>query len=319
MKIAAIVTTYNDGYKLQEWVKHHQDYKDELYMHIIVDNCSDPEYLKEVEKVFTNSVILKRSTNGGCTAAYNDGIEYALRCPEVDAIMLIGNDIRLEKGGASILYDFLMSNEQYGMVSPILLEKDSDKILCFGCGILKSLSMELFNAGENINNVTINTREAKSLAGGMNLSKREFYEIVGLQDEKLFMYSDEVDMGIRARQRNFKMAVTKDVKSWHQHINERVQSDTRHPFCSYLIGRNKLYLANKHFNFSRILYVFLYYAIKVFMGCAISVVKLNKKAFKSNLWLFYGVINGLYGNMKHNKYSKPFPDEIIKETTNKIV
>ncbi|MHA1410726.1 MAG: glycosyltransferase family 2 protein, partial [Candidatus Odinarchaeia archaeon] len=272
MKIAAIVTTYNDGYKLKEWIINHQEYKDELYMHIIVDNCSEPEYLEKVEKEFTDSVIIKRSSNGGCTAAYNDGIKYALNYPEVDAIMLIGNDMKLEKSGATKLYNFLMSDDKYDIVAPILLEKDSNKISDFGCKISKSLSMVPFNVGENINDITVNIHEAEALTGGMNLAKREFYEIVGLQDEMLFMYSDEVDMGIRAFQNNFKMAAYKDAKSWHQHINNSIQGDTRHPFSSYLIGRNKVYLSKKHFNFPRTLYVFLYYTIKALRGCVISIV-----------------------------------------------
>ena len=45
------------------------------------------------------------------------------------------------------------------------------------------------------------------MSGGMNLGKREFYEKVGLQDEKLFMYSDEVDIGTRAKKLGFKMMI----------------------------------------------------------------------------------------------------------------
>lgn len=309
MKIAAVVITYNDGYKLKEWVEHYQEYKDEIYMHIIVDNYSEPEYLKKVEEVFTDSIIIKRMSNGGCTAAYNDGIKYALNCSEVDAIMLIGNDIRLEQGGTTILYNFLMKNKQYGMVSPVLLEKDSNIISDFGCKISKLLSMEPFNVGEDIDDVDIKSREVEALTGGMNLSKRELYEIVGIQDENLFMYSDEVDMGIRAQKNNFKMAVILDARAWHQHINFNVESNARHPFSSYLIGRNKVYLAKKHLSFSRTIYVFSCYSIRALRGIIASIVKCNKYTFQSNLWLIYGLINGLFGNMKQNKYSKPSADK----------
>jgi GT2 family glycosyltransferase len=309
MNIAAVVITYNDGYKLNEWVMHHQQYKDELYMHIIVDNCSDPEYVKKVEKTFSDSVIIKRSSNGGCTSAYNDGINYALSFPEVDAIMLIANDIKLEAGGTTILYDFLMKDDRYGMVAPVLLEKDSDIISDFGCKITPFLTMDPYNSGDNVYDVIDNIHDAEALTGGMNLSKREFYEVVGLQDENLFMYSDEVDMGLRARKKNFKMAATKSVKSWHQHINNSVKSDTRHPFSSYLIGRNKVYLSKKHYNIFKAIYVFLYLAKKAITGCTISIIKKSETSLQSNLWLLKGAINGLIGNMKHNKYSKPVPDE----------
>lgn len=313
MNVAAIVITYNDGYKLKEWVEHHQEYKDELYMHIIVDNGSSQEYLKMVEENFPKSIIIKRDTNGGCTAAYNDGIKYALKFPEVDSIMLIGNDIKLEKGGTTKLYNYLMGKKQYGMVAPILLEKDSDVIADFGCKISKSLSMIPFAAGRNINEVSVMEYDSEALTGGMNLSKREFYEIVGLQDEKLFMYSDEVDIGIRAKKNNLKMAATKDVKAWHQHINMDVKSNFRHPFSSYLIGRNKVYLAKKHFNALKTINVFNKYLLNALKGCIFAYIRRNDKAWISNLWMIYGALNGLVGNMKLNKYCKPYQE--TKENT----
>ena len=99
MNIAAITITYNDGYKFKEWVEHYQEYKSELYLHIIVDNGSEDEYMAQLKSTFTDSIIIERGKNGGCTHAYNDGIRYALNDKHVDAIMLIGNDIKLSVHG----------------------------------------------------------------------------------------------------------------------------------------------------------------------------------------------------------------------------
>ena len=44
MKIAAITLTRNDDFRLVPWKMYFQDYKDELYEHIVVDNGSTPEY-----------------------------------------------------------------------------------------------------------------------------------------------------------------------------------------------------------------------------------------------------------------------------------
>ena len=38
MKIAAITLTRNDDFRLVPWKMYFQDYKDELYEHIVVDN-----------------------------------------------------------------------------------------------------------------------------------------------------------------------------------------------------------------------------------------------------------------------------------------
>lgn len=256
MKVAAIVITYNDDYKIEEWVEHHQSYKNELFYHIIVDNGSKPQYLEMVKNSFPDSHIIKRSTNGGCTGAYNDGIRFALSDIEVDAIMLIGNDMKLETESINKLYDFLNSNAQYGMVAPILLGKDCDIVDDFGCEVSKTLYMQPSGVGKHISEINEDKRVVTAVTGGMNMAKREFYEKVGLQDENLFMYSDEVDMAIRAKKAGYKMAVTKSAKAWHQHVNPK-NANSRNGYTTFLINRNKIYLGYKHFSFKRVFQIFL--------------------------------------------------------------
>lgn len=295
MKVAAIVVTYNDGFKFKEWTKHYEIYKDEVYKYVIVDNGSKKEYLDQVRGYFKDADILTRQDNGGCTAAYNDGIKHALKDPEVDAIMLIGNDMMLEKGGVTKLYEFLMSDKSYGMVAPIMFEKDSDVVADFGCGIKKSLYLEPFAVGERYNTIKVKKRIVSATTGGMNLSKVSFYKEVGLQDETLFMYSDEVDMGIRSKIAGYKMAVTSEVKSWHQHINP-ANSNRRLVYSDYLIGRNKLYLGWKHFGLPKVAYLFISQNL-IFFKRFLSCIK-NRKSQKPNFYYLWGVYSGLFRNMK---------------------
>lgn len=305
MKIAAITITYNDDYKFKEWVEHYNEYKDELFLHIIVDNGSKPDYLNLVEKTFVNSTIIKRTTNGGCTSAYNDGIRLALSNPDVDAIILIGNDIKLEPGGIIKCYEFLKSDPSLGMIEPVLLEKDSMIINNFGCEITKKLTMKSYMAGKHISELVENYHYAEAVAGGMNLATREFYEVVGLQDEKLFMYSDEVDMGLRAKKLGIKMAATKDAFAWHQHINENKIVNKRHPFSMYLIARNKVYLARKHFGRRESITEYFYFIFISTKQLTIQIVKMRKSYIIDHMWSIIGAFNGLIGNMKPNKYSIP--------------
>ena len=52
MKIAAITLTRNDDFRLVPWKMYFQDYKDELYEHIVVDNGSTPEYQRKLREAF---------------------------------------------------------------------------------------------------------------------------------------------------------------------------------------------------------------------------------------------------------------------------
>lgn len=304
MKLASITINYNNGYKLKEWRKWYDEYKDSIGLHIIVDNGSQPDELELVEKTFPDSHIIKLGFNGGCTIAYSAGIRYALKQPDITHIALIGSDLRLEKEALIKCVELLESDPELGMVAPVLLNADSDVVADFGDIIADNLSLVEYGKGKHLKDIPVKWRYCEAVTGGMNVSKRSFYETtVGLQDEKLFMYSDEVDMGLRARKAGVKLAVTKEAVSWHQHINPPGLK-ARHPFSNYLIARNKVYLGKKHFGRVKQLKIFN----KFFFQNLILYIKLLL-TWKHNMlvyprWAMIGAWNGLIGNMKENKYSK---------------
>ena len=247
MKIAMITISYNDDYKFKEWCNYYDEYKDDIDYHIIVDNGSEERFLKQVEDYFTSSIIIKRTTNGGCTSAYNDGLRYILDNTDADAIALWGNDVRIRKGDMRKLYDYLYSEDELGMVAPVVLRKDSNIIEDFGVKI-NSLRVRYIYKGDNLSCISGTKRMHVDLVpGGINLSKRAFYEKVGLQDENIFMYCDERDMYYRAKKCGFIEGVTAEAVSWHQHIasphkGKRLDS-------TFLIARNRTYLEKKHNGF----------------------------------------------------------------------
>lgn len=301
MKIAAITITYNDGYKFKEWCNHYEKYKEEIFLHIIIDNNSTDDYLSKVKSYFKNSLIIEMGYNGGCTASYNAGIKHALADHNVDAIALIGNDMMIEKGDMTKLYKFLYSNKKFGMVEPLILEKDGT-INDFGCEISNFLTLKPYMSGMKITDISKPFHICTTVTGGMNLAKRKFYEEVGLQDENLFMYSDEVDMGLRAKEKGFLMAATKEAIAWHMHINES-SNDRRHPFSLYLIARNKVYLGRKHFGTNKALYIFNYFIYDSLKGFILNTIRWKPFLLREYQWQLYGAIAGLTNNMRPNKYS----------------
>lgn len=299
MNIAGITITLNDGYKLKEWKKWYEEYKDELSLHIIVDNGSCCEYLSEIKSTFKNSLFITRTNNGACTIAYNDGIRKALEFADIDGIMLIGNDVRVKRGSITKLYHFLYSDEKIGIVSPICLMKDSMVVEDFGSSITKYLTMNAneSGAGRNLDEILEEVRFTETVLGGCCLAKPEFYKRVGLQDEKLFMYSDEVDTGIRAKKAGYKLGFIKSAEAWHQHINPGNKRYRNH-MAPYLINRNKVYLALKHFGISRAFLIFCFQCLN------------NSRLILKNIfepegrrYFTYGIkgsLAGLMGNMKND-------------------
>ena len=302
MKIAVVSMTRNDDFRLNHWKQYFEDYRDELYKHIVVDNGSSFEYINDLKKHFPDSTIIELGYNGGCTGAYNAGIKYALSDPKVEAIALIGNDVKIEKGGLTKLYKLLFSHPDYGMVGPVILKKDSDIIESFGCSLnLRTGLSTILNSGRNISELRGKTMEVGYVAGGANISKRSFYETdgVGLQDENLFMYGDERNMALRAVRKGYKEIVTSDVLAWHQHINKQYLSgkneDARNPMVGFLIARNFTYTQKEFFN-RRITYIAVAYlllnAVAVFLRHITN--KTRRQYFYNYL---KGIKAGLRGNM----------------------
>lgn len=303
MKIAVITITYNDVNRLEQWRMLYDRYSHHIYTHIIVDNASEKEYLNNVKKTFPDSVVLERESNGGCTGAYNDGIKYALYSTDCDAIAVIGNDTRVSKNFYPVLYDYLFSDEKLGMVSSVALIKDTDIINNNGHTISSTLYMISTDHGKLISDVN-KSQYTQMVLGGNNLARRSFYEKVGLQDEKLFMYSDEIDTALRSSKLGIKLGVTSQATSMHYHIPYSVELSSPY-FSSYLIQRNKVYLAGKHFGYFKKLYLFLIYLIIDVRTMLIGIFRRDKSSFLKGKTSLIGAWNGLIGYMGFNKYFNP--------------
>ena len=68
-------------------------------------------------------------------ASYNLAIKYILEKTDADSILQITNDLRIEKGGLAQIHEILFREQQYGMISPILLKKDSEIVENYGAEI----------------------------------------------------------------------------------------------------------------------------------------------------------------------------------------
>lgn len=148
MRIAGVSMTYNDGYKLKEWISHYQIYKDQLEIFVIVDNASDESYKKELKESFPEAIIIERASNGGCTAAYNDGIRYVLENTDIESIAIIGNDIKPTPGCLPAMYNYLYSEKELSCINSAILIKWI-KCMLGRCGFIHWNSCTRFSETTN--------------------------------------------------------------------------------------------------------------------------------------------------------------------------
>ena len=306
MNVTMVTITYNDEYKLDEWVEKFNGYKQQFYKHIIVDNGSRPAYRNKLADLFPNCEIIYAPSNLGCTGAYNLGIERALEDLSVGGVMLLANDFRLSEHCIENLTAYLESVDALGMVSPVWVEPGTkDVISDFGCKFTRHLSMEAYGEGRKLGEIAETSRFCDGVGGGTNLATREFYEQVGLQDNNLFMYSDEVDMGLRARKLGILIGVTKNALCWHEHINPPESGNSRAHYVRYLTGRNKVYVSSKHCGHVQQIYI-----VGIYFFGSIAKLVFNAALFRKNpaisyCYMIMGTVMGAMKKMEPNRFSQP--------------
>ena len=260
MKIAVITLFCREWFRAEAWKQYYDGYKDDVYLHVIVNN-GDAADTEKLQALFPESLVL-RSETPNMMASYNLALREILRHPEVDAIAQIVNDIRLSPGALGIMYDFLMREPGLAMVSPVLLKKDSDIVDSLGCTIdHRYLSFVHNEVGRPLSDIGLQERIVTALPAGIVLARRDLYEQFGFQDEALMMYADEIDMGIRVARLGYKLGATSAAQAWHQHVNPGGKA-VRSVNAAFFMGRNPVYIARKYYGKVRVAVVFLFWVYR---------------------------------------------------------
>jgi GT2 family glycosyltransferase len=250
MNIACITVFCNERFRLENWIRFYSEYKEDISLHIIVNNgdVKDTDLLRQS---FPNSVVLE-SEGGNLLKAYNVGTSYALNYSDVDAIMQITNDVRFESGAIKKLYELLFSDEKLAVVGPVLLKSDSQIVESYGIDYqgwrhYRGGGQKYPYSGQDLESIKEIVRRTTYVPAGTILQKRSAIEKMGLQDDAMNMYCDERDMFIRLDKLGYYEAVTINAKAWHQHIN-RPGYTNRSLFAPFYSSRNGIYLVHKHAN-----------------------------------------------------------------------
>jgi len=297
--IASVTLTRNDWHCLEQWGAFHAEYAAALACHIVVDNASTPEYRRKLEEIFPDSVHLRRDVNGGTTGAYNTGIKWVLaNHPEVDAILLIANDIKISADDIGKLYARLAKDPSLGAVAPVLLQKDRLTINAFGEKLNADFGLNRLSDGEAFDPDKLPPEQpSECLPGGMCMVKTEVYRKVGLQDESLFMYFDENDFFYRVMQAGYALTTLRDAVSAHCHIvTEGKGNDSG--LAWFYINRNQLLMCRKYRGIAIFLRLWLKktFVIGVKYGLAFL---LRERAPKKLFYYQLGIFCGFWGIRKN--------------------
>ena len=175
---------------------------------LVVDNASTDGTAEMIEAKYPWVKLIKSSENLG----FAKGNNVAIRQAQGGYIALVNPDVIVFPGCLDALADFLDQNPKVGNAGPKVLNPDMSmqstcrrfptlwNNFCSATGLATKFKNSPFFAGEHMFYFPHDrTLAVDVLVGCFSMIRRETFLEVGLLDENLFMYGDDVDWCRRAR------------------------------------------------------------------------------------------------------------------------
>lgn len=207
---------------------------------LVIDNGSTPRQDQDLQRFAQSPIrILRVEENLGFAGGCNFGISQLLQRPEIQFVLLLNNDATVTVSAIPALIR-AMQQPQVGLVGARMLHMEEPTRI-----ENRGLALSSWGLAWNITH----EMDAPSLAsGGCLLLSRQMIEQVSVNgalfDAKLFLYVEDVDLGLRALARGWKSVTADEAVVYHVGS----ASTNQHPdMALYYWHRNILWGMIKNF------------------------------------------------------------------------
>lgn len=272
VNLAIIIVNYNTEKLILECLESvFKNKPTGTFQVIVVDNNSTDNSVAAIKKHFPEVKLIESKKNLG----FSGGNNLALKEIEAKNYLLLNSDTLENKDSLNNLVKFA-ENSDYGIVSCKLtyldgtFQPNAGELPTFLPAFLwlsglddildKIAHIKSYQARDK--SYYFNGANVGWVSGSVMLIKREVIEKIGLLDEGIFMYGEDVEYCFRAQKSGFKIGWTDEAEIIH--ISG---ASSNKPKYNQWIGefRGMIYLYNKMFGlmYSQLIRIFLYFFILI--------------------------------------------------------
>jgi len=182
---------------------------------ICVDNGSTDGSADEVERRFPQVELIRTGANLGFAGGNNVGIRRALG-RGADWVLLLNNDAVAEPGLAAALERAAAARPDAGMLACKILFADGETVEYAGASFSALLGYSGRRVGWGERDRFHEVRDVDRADGAAVAVSRAAVERVGLLDEELFAYVEDVEWSLRIRRAGFAVVFVPDAKVRHK-------------------------------------------------------------------------------------------------------
>lgn len=238
--ISVIIPNYNGSKYIKQCLNSLKKQTYENYELIIIDNASQDNSIKIIEKHYPQVNLIKNKQNYGFSIAVNQGI----KASKGEYVVLLNNDTVVFEDWLGNLVKCIEKDKKiFSVCSKMIRYNEKDKIddaadeynilgWAYKCG-----------DGESIDKY-IKDRQVFSSCGGAAIYRKSVFEEIGYFDENFFAYMEDVDISYRAKIHGYKNIYCSSAKVYH--IGSATTGSKYNSFKIKLAARNNIYVMYKN-------------------------------------------------------------------------
>jgi N-acetylglucosaminyl-diphospho-decaprenol L-rhamnosyltransferase len=251
--VAVVVVTYNSERLLPDLIASLPPGLEGVDWQLIVaDNASKDDSVGAVRRLKPDAIVVEMGRNAGYAAGINAAVAKA---GPFDAVLVLNPDVRLTPGCVRTLLKVLKT-EGTGIAVPLLKDGDGELIhtmrrepsvrRVLGDALMGAVRAGRYPAlGEMVTDESMYTAErvADWAEGSTVLISAECWNRIGAWDESFFLYSEETDFALRAKDAGLATRFTPEAEAVHLEGDSKVS-----PALWTLLTLNKVRLYGRRHN-----------------------------------------------------------------------
>jgi GT2 family glycosyltransferase len=237
-------------------------------------------------------ILIKNGKNFGFAEGNNIGIRYAFKTFNPEYVLLLNNDTVVDNNFLTELVKITVSDDMIGFAGPKNYYYDyhgRTDVINFAGGKItmwmgKSEHIGLREIDEGQYDRITNT---DYVTGACLLARREVLDAIGLLDPVYFLYWEETDWCIRAKNVGYKLIYVPSAKIWH-----KVAASQEGGTNKYFYIRNSFMFVKK--NATQVqyaAYLLYFFGLKLWQLSGISII--YKRNIKEGISIVKGAIEGI--------------------------
>lgn len=241
--IPIIIVTYNRWQDTRACLESVFAAASPAFYVVVLDNGSTDETLDALPREFPAVELVRNASNLGYAEGNNVGLRLAIE-RRAEFVVVLNNDVVVAPDWLTRLSEAALADPQAALVGPLVLHANEPTVIQSAGGLLPN-DWHSFHRGANQTDTRqfSTTEQVDWLTGCAILARCRALEQIGLLDPDFYMYGEDVDWGVRARQVGFHVLFVPGARVWHK----GVQRDyTPAPYVTYYTARNELQLIRKH-------------------------------------------------------------------------